>query len=49
MRELVALVEEKSKNIPEYYREKLNQRLKEIIPTVPINENLLAQENCNVC
>ena len=43
-RELISMVEEKSKNIPEYYREKLNQRLKEIIPSVPVNENLLAQE-----
>jgi len=38
------MVEEKSQKIPEYYREKLKQRLKEIIPSVPINESLLAQE-----
>ena len=43
-RELISMVEEKSKNIPEYYREKLNQRLKEIISSVQVNENLLAQE-----
>ena len=44
LRDLVGRVEEKSQKIPEYYREKLKQRLKEIIPSVPINESLLAQE-----
>jgi len=43
-KKLIQLVEEKSQHVTEYYREKLEQRLKELIPSVPVNEGLLAQE-----
>ncbi len=43
-RQLVNEVENKSQHLGEYYREKLNQRIKELLPSVPVNENLLAQE-----
>ena len=43
-RQLVNEVGNKSQHLGEYYREKLNQRIKELLPSVPVNENLLAQE-----
>lgn len=43
-RQLVDLVEEKSQHVSEFYRDRLSQRLKELVPSFPVNENLLAQE-----